>query len=87
MPADQAAGAGAGVGVVGPRLDTGDDGRDVARHRLQVALPAGGEVRVHERAPSFANVQALPLMAEGGLVADLIAVIASTDPVMGEVDR
>jgi NADH-quinone oxidoreductase subunit D len=48
---------------------------------------SGKPVRVHERAPSFANVQALPLMAEGGLVADLIAVIASTDPVMGEVDR
>ena len=48
---------------------------------------SGKPVRVHERAPTFANVQALPLMAEGGLVADLIAVIASTDPVLGEVDR
>jgi NADH-quinone oxidoreductase subunit D len=48
---------------------------------------SGKPVRVHERAPTFANVQALPLMAEGGLVADLIAVIASLDPVMGEVDR
>jgi NADH-quinone oxidoreductase subunit D len=48
---------------------------------------SGKPVRVHERAPTFANVQALPLMAEGALVADLIAIIASTDPVMGEVDR
>jgi len=48
---------------------------------------SGKPVRVHERAPTFANIQALPLMAEGGLVADLIAVIASVDPVMGEVDR
>jgi NADH-quinone oxidoreductase subunit D len=48
---------------------------------------SGKPVRVHERAPTFANVQAIPLMAEGGLVADLIAVIASMDPVMGEVDR
>jgi NADH-quinone oxidoreductase subunit D len=48
---------------------------------------SGRPVRVHERAPTFANIQALPLMAQGGLVADLIAVIASTDPVMGEVDR
>ena len=48
---------------------------------------SGKPVRVHERAPTFANVQALPLMAEGVLVADLIAVIASIDPVMGEVDR
>jgi NADH-quinone oxidoreductase subunit D len=48
---------------------------------------SGKPVRVHERAPTFANIQALPLMAEGGMVADLIAVIASIDPVMGEVDR
>src|SRR5207247_931346 len=47
---------------------------------------SGKPVRVHERAPTFANIQALPLMAEGGLVADLIAVIARTDPVMGPVD-
>jgi NADH-quinone oxidoreductase subunit D len=43
--------------------------------------------RAHVRDPSFVNLQALPVMAEGGLVADLIAVIASTDPVMGGVDR
>jgi NADH-quinone oxidoreductase subunit D len=48
---------------------------------------SGKPVRVHERAPTFANVQAIPLMAEGALVADLIAIIASMDPVMGEVDR
>ncbi|MCZ7572747.1 MAG: NADH dehydrogenase (quinone) subunit D [Ardenticatenaceae bacterium] len=43
--------------------------------------------RVHMRAPSFANLQAVGPMAEGGLVADLIAIIASADPVLGEVDR
>jgi NADH-quinone oxidoreductase subunit D len=48
---------------------------------------SGKPVRVHERAPSFANLQAISLMAEGGLVADLIAVISSIDPIMGEVDR
>ena len=40
-----------------------------------------------ERAPSFANLQAIERMCKGGLVADLVAVIASIDPVMGEVDR
>ena len=43
--------------------------------------------RCHMRDPSFVNLQALPIMAQDGLVADLIAVIASTDPVMGGVDR
>jgi NADH-quinone oxidoreductase subunit D len=43
--------------------------------------------RVHFRAPSFVNLQALPHMARGHLVADLVALIASMDPVLGEVDR
>jgi NADH-quinone oxidoreductase subunit D len=43
--------------------------------------------RVHVRDPSFANLQALPQMVEGGLVADVVASIASVDPVMGGVDR
>ena len=43
--------------------------------------------RVHFRDPSFTNLQALPAMCEGGMVADIISAIASTDPVMGGVDR
>jgi NADH-quinone oxidoreductase subunit D len=43
--------------------------------------------RVHCRAPSFISLQALPHMAQGKLVADLVAMIASLDPVLGEVDR
>jgi NADH-quinone oxidoreductase subunit D len=44
-------------------------------------------VRVHSRAPSFFACQALPQMINGGLIADVIAVIGSTDVVMGDVDR
>ena len=44
-------------------------------------------MRVHVREPSFVNLQAFPAMAEGGLVADVIAAVASIDPVMGGVDR
>ncbi|WP_188988641.1 NADH-quinone oxidoreductase subunit D [Saccharopolyspora thermophila] len=44
-------------------------------------------MRVHVREPSFVNLQALPAMCEGGLVADVIASVASIDPVMGGVDR
>ena len=37
--------------------------------------------------PSFVNLQAIPAMAEGGLLADVIAGGASLDPVMGGCDR
>jgi NADH-quinone oxidoreductase subunit D len=43
--------------------------------------------RVKIRDPSFVNLQAIPKMVEGYLVADAIAAIASLDPVMGGVDR
>jgi len=43
--------------------------------------------RLHVRAPSFANMQALAHIGRGSLVADLVATIGSLDPVMGEVDR
>ncbi len=43
--------------------------------------------RVRVRDPSFANLQAVPHMVVGGLVADVIAAVASVDPIMGGVDR
>ncbi len=43
--------------------------------------------RIHFRSPSFVNLQLLPIIGKGGLFADLITVIASLDPVMGDVDR
>jgi NADH-quinone oxidoreductase subunit D len=43
--------------------------------------------RLHIRGPSFVNLQSLPALLRGGLVADAVAVISSVDPVMGEVDR
>ena len=43
--------------------------------------------RVKVRAPSFVNLQALPKLSEGRLVADLIACIGTIDIVLGEVDR
>jgi hypothetical protein len=39
------------------------------------------------REPSFVNLQAIPAMAEGGMIADVIAGGASLDPVMGGCDR
>jgi NADH-quinone oxidoreductase subunit D len=43
--------------------------------------------RCHVRAPSFANLQALPKMIEGRLLADVVACIGTIDIVLGEVDR
>ena len=66
------------VGVESPRGELGF---------YVVSDGSGRPVRVHERAPSFANLQALPRIIEGGVVADVVACIASMDPIMGEVDR
>ncbi|WP_299565059.1 NADH dehydrogenase (quinone) subunit D [uncultured Mycolicibacterium sp.] len=60
------------------------------RGELGVHLVSDGGTRpyrVHFRDPSFTNLQAVPAMCEGGLVADVIAAVASIDPVMGGVDR
>src|SRR5258708_3238639 len=44
-------------------------------------------LRVHFRGPSFVNLQALPLMVKGQLIADTVASIGTIDIVLGEVDR
>lgn len=43
--------------------------------------------RLHIRSPSFVNLQSLPVMSEGALIADVVAVIGSLDLVLGEIDR
>jgi NADH-quinone oxidoreductase subunit D len=43
--------------------------------------------RVHLRDPSFTHLQAVSAMAEGGMLADVVAVVASLDPVLGGADR
>ena len=60
------------------------------RGELGVYLVSNGRARpwrLHMRTPSFAHVQALPMMMTDSLVADIIATLASTDPVLGDVDR
>jgi len=44
-------------------------------------------LRVHFRSPSFINLQALPKLAEGQLISDVVACIGTIDIVLGEVDR
>jgi NADH dehydrogenase I D subunit len=48
-------------------------------------LPMAYRMRI--RAPGFANMQAMPLMARGGLLADLLAIIGSLDYIMPDIDR
>jgi NADH-quinone oxidoreductase subunit D len=43
--------------------------------------------RLHMRTPSFANLQSMAPMMRGGLIADAIAIVATIDPVLGDVDR
>lgn len=60
------------------------------RGELGVHMVSDGATRpyrVHYRDPSFTNLQAVAAMCEGGMVADVIAAVASIDPVMGGVDR
>jgi NADH-quinone oxidoreductase subunit D len=66
------------VGIEAPRGELG----------LHVVSDGGTHpYRVHMRDPSFVNLQALPAVAEGALLADVIAGGASLDPVMGGCDR
>jgi NADH-quinone oxidoreductase subunit D len=60
------------------------------RGELSVYLESDGgpkPLRVHFRTPSFTNMQILPLIAKGVLVADLVALIGTVDIVLGDVDR
>src|SRR6201988_37450 len=60
------------------------------RGELGVFVASDGSAkpyRVKFRAPSFVNLQSLPNLAEGRLIADVVACIGTTDIVLGEVDR
>jgi len=60
------------------------------RGELGVYLEGDGgpkPYRVHWRTPSFVNLQSLPFLSKGHLVADLVAIIGSLDIVLGDTDR
>ena len=66
-----------GRGLCGRRVPTG---------RARVPFISDGTskpYRLHIRGPSFVNLQSLPVMLRGGLIADAVAIISSVDPVMG----
>jgi len=60
------------------------------RGELGVFLEGDGSAkprRVHWRTPSFDNLSVLPKIVKGHLVADLVAILASVDIVLGDIDR
>ena len=60
------------------------------RGELGVYLESDGgpkPYRVHWRTPSYGNLQAMPILSKGHLVADLVAIIGSIDIVLGDIDR
>ncbi len=79
-----------------PRIFKPEKGRQVY-HRIESAkgelgyflVSDGSEkpYRLHVRAPSFVNLMVLPLISRGGTLQDVIANIATLDPVLGESDR
>ena len=52
-----------------------------------VSRGGGTPHRLKIRAPSFVNLQALPVMAKGHMMSDMVTILASVDFVMGECDR
>ena len=67
------------LGIENPKGELGyfvaSDGKSPSPHRFRV------------RPPSFCNLQALPQLVKGHLVADVVALIGTIDIVLGEVDR
>ncbi len=60
------------------------------RGELGVYLEGDGgpkPYRIHWRTPSFNNLSVVPKIVKGHLVADLVAILASTDIVLGDIDR
>src|SRR6056297_811161 len=79
-----------------PRTIKPDDDTEIyraveaAKGELGIYIRADGTetpARFKIRGPSFSNLQALPEMATGGKLPDLIATLGSLDTIMGEVDR
>jgi NADH-quinone oxidoreductase subunit D len=63
---------------------------EASKGELGVYMKSNGGAkpdRVHFRGPSFVNLAALPVMAEGEMIADTVAIIGSLDIVLGEIDR
>lgn len=70
-----------GEAYAATELPRGEQGYYIVSDGLNMAY------RMRIRAPGFANIQAMPLMAVGGLIADLMSIIGSIDYIMPDIDR
>ncbi|MCX6149102.1 MAG: NADH dehydrogenase (quinone) subunit D [Ignavibacteriales bacterium] len=52
-----------------------------------VSTGKGNPWKFKIRSPSFCNLQAIQLMVKGAMISDVVAIIGSLDPVMGEADK
>jgi NADH-quinone oxidoreductase subunit D len=52
-----------------------------------VSNGSGNPWKVKIHSPSFCNLQAIPLLCKGAMISDVVAIIGSLDPVMGEADK
>jgi len=52
-----------------------------------VSKGEGHPWRCKIRSPSFVNLQALPKLLKGHLISDVVAIVGSIDPIMGEADK
>lgn len=52
-----------------------------------VSNGGGHPWRLKIRSPSFCNLQSMPVMIKGNMISDVVAIIGSVDPVMGEADK
>ncbi len=63
---------------------------EASKGELGFYLVSNGEGypwRLKIRSPSFVNIQAMPVMMKGQMISDVVAIIGSMDPVMGEADK
>jgi NADH:ubiquinone oxidoreductase subunit D len=70
-----------GEAYAATEISRGEQGYYVVSDGLNMAY------RMRIRAPGFANIQAMPLMARGSMLSDLLAVIGSMDYILPDIDR